>query len=196
MHLCHVNLESTRSFKDQSTLLAGKLFVAEMSFVIVSVSCSLGLVSFSTNVTSKLRPNLWQQKISVTIFHKIQSADYFAYVGRLWTWSSSMDALFVISKTVVASKELSTVLTRIIFQSQMLHIIVVIHVSFLSESLSTFTTNMVLDTHVCFSVPIKGTWVIKLTTTKLTSLFLELKLFLFFLREIALIDFVCQGVLF
>ena len=105
-----------------------------------------------------------------------------------------MDVFHVSRKTVVACKGLSTMFTRIILQSQVLRVVVVIPVSFLGESFSTLTANIVLDTHVRFQVPTQSTWVAKLSTTKFTWLLLKLKLIFFLLSDSTLLDFVSQGV--
>ena len=105
-----------------------------------------------------------------------------------------MDVFNVSGKTVVARKGLSTMFTRIILQSQVLRVVVVIPVSFLGESFSTLTANIVLDTHVGFQVPTQVTQITKLPTTKLARLLLELKLVSFLLSDSTIIDFVSQGV--
>ena len=105
-----------------------------------------------------------------------------------------MNLLHVGKQSVVPSKGLSTMFTRIIHRSQVHRVVVVISVSFLSEGFSTISTNIVLDTHVGFEVPAQCTWVAKLSTTKLARLLLKLNLVLFLLSEFAFVDFVRQGV--
>ena len=105
-----------------------------------------------------------------------------------------MNLLHVGKQGVVPSKGLSTMFTRIIHQSQVHSVVVIISVSFLSEGFSTISTNIVLDTHVGFQVPAQCTWVAKLSTTKLARLLLKLKLGFFLLSEGAIVDFVSQDV--
>ena len=56
-----------------------------------------------------------------------------------------MDVSYVSIQTFVTPKEFSTMSTRIVLQSQVLQVVVVISVSFLCESFSTIRTYMVLD---------------------------------------------------
>ena len=105
-----------------------------------------------------------------------------------------MDPFYVSRKTVVACKGLSTMFTRIILQSQVCHVVVVVSVSFLCEGFSTITANIVLDAHVGFQVPAHLTWIAKLSTTKFARLLLKLKLVSFLLCESAVVDFVGEGV--
>ena len=105
-----------------------------------------------------------------------------------------MDAFYVSRKTVVACKGLSTMFTRIILQSQVSHVVVVVSVSLLCEGFSTITANIVLDAHVGFQVPAHLTWIAKLPATKFTRLLLKFKLVFFLFSESAIIDLVGQGV--
>ena len=105
-----------------------------------------------------------------------------------------MNLLHVGKQSVVPSKGLSTMFTRIIHQSQVHHVVVVIPVSFLSKGFSTITANIVPDTHMGFQMPTQCTWVAKLSTTKLTRLLLKLKLVFFLLSKGAIVDFVSQDV--
>ena len=64
---------------------------------------------------------------------------------------------------IVACKGLWTMFTRIILQSWVCHVVVIIPVYFLCEGFSTITANIDLNTQVGFQGPAHLTWIAKLS---------------------------------